>query len=179
MREHVKEWRCQAWVGVGPPDRAAFLAGRAGWLSERSCNGKKVDRAFYTSTWLAGARSTAWLDFRRERGCRRESGLHVWKLVVPDSVVPYVVSDVVSWDRLAERWPLSGPRRHWMPVDWAAMCRDEEREFAAVNMTAEACFETGSFVCHHWDVESTLWLEWEFEACEDLGELDIDGEWIR
>jgi hypothetical protein len=128
----------------------------------------------YTYTGVAGSRGM-WREYIEHAvsGTGFERPWHVWKICASPSARVWEVNTASSWAALGMHYPLI--KDGLIYPDWSAIAED----YDAVHLTAMAIAaiqgvrvstEMGLLAPSYWDVESTLWLRWRFEA---LSEVEI------
>jgi len=170
------DYRWQHWLTVGrnnsePPvlDRKLFVPAES---TEHRAAGKPFNMGLFTSTPAAFGRSMWELYLDPYVG----SSLfplpwNVWRIKVADDVRVFSVDSALSLVSLLDAFPL----RHdgYIYPDW---CRIAE-SYDALHMTFPGVVTTqgislltshGPSSRSYWDVESTLWLNWCFDAAELL-----------
>jgi hypothetical protein len=84
-----------------------------------------------------------------------------------------VVDSLDEYTRLADTYP----QRYTNPLNptcgprWAAISSMEDRPFDAIHMTSDGASAVGG-----WDVESTLWFDFQFLAHYDIASISIQWE---
>ena len=130
----------------------------------------------YTYTGLAGSRGM-WREYieRAVSGTGFKRPWHIWKICASPSARIWEANTASAWADLSMRYPLIENRLIY--PNWPAIAED----YDAVHLTAMAVAaiqgvristEKGLLVPSYWDVESTLWLQWRFEAVSEVETVD-------
>jgi hypothetical protein len=126
----------------------------------------------YTYTGLAGSQGM-WREYieRAVSGTGFERPWHVWKICASPSARVWEVNSASAWAELSMRYPLTA--NGLIYPNWPAIAED----FDAVHLTAMAVAATqgvrirtemGLIAPTYWDVESTFWLRWSFDAVSEV-----------
>jgi hypothetical protein len=173
--------RCsQYWIST---EKFSWLKPRDPHLSEEKFvvagkdsapSTKPFHLGLYTYTGFAGSYGM-WRVYieRAVSGTGFERPWHVWKICASPSARVWEVTTASAWADLSMRYPLI--ENGLIYPDWTAIAED----YDAVHLTAMAVAaiqgvrvstEMGLLAPSYWDVESTLWLRWRFDA---LSEVEI------
>ena len=126
----------------------------------------------YTYTGLAGSQGM-WRAYIESAvsGTGFERPWHVWKICASPSARVYEVNTASAWADLSMRYPLV--ENELIYPNWFAVAED----YDAVHLTAMAIAATqgvristamGLVAPSYWDVESTFWLRWSFNAVSEV-----------
>lgn len=168
----------QAWAGVGDPDARLFSR------PARTEGPRAKPSGFFTSTWDAERRSSAWLDFLRTPGAtdrRPREAERVWTFAVSEDTRLYIVDSDDDYRRLAGFLPqhYGNPKDPRYAPNWHDLARLDPLPFDGVHVTTNALASPprGDHPeLSGWDVESTLWLAWPVTNARCIGRI-IDG-WV-
>jgi len=173
----------QAWVGMGEPDPAK--ARPTGW--EEDPRGKPP--GFFTSSWNALDRSTAWLDHLQvnQRASpsetrRVEDGTRVWLLDPNPDARLYIIDTAQDDRRLSDAYPhrYANVQNTTVAPHWRQIAEAEPPPFDAVHITSQGAVEEPSWSADghppwlRWEVESTWWMRWRLKPRACVGTVAPD-----
>jgi hypothetical protein len=126
----------------------------------------------YTYTGFAGSRGM-WRAYIENAvsGTGFERPWHIWKICANPSARVWEANTASVWADLSIRYPLI--ENGLIYPNWPAIAED----YDAVHLTARAVAaiqgvrvstESGLLAPSYWDVESTLWLRWRFDAVSEI-----------
>jgi len=126
----------------------------------------------YTYTGFAGSQGM-WREYieRAVSGTGFERPWHIWKICASRDARLCEVNTASAWVDLSTRYPLIA--NELIYPNWLAIAQD----YDAVHVTAMAIAaiqgiristEMGLIAPSYWDVESTLWLRWSFDAVSEV-----------
>ena len=160
----------QAWAGEGKPEPS-----RLGQLNRTARpDPKPQEDGFFTSSWDQTRRSSPWVLLMQGEQKRSGTGRQLWLLEPNPHATLYVIDREPDYERLArnypQRWSQPSVSHSRPPApDWHQL--SGEIPFDGVHVT-----ERASALIQGWDVESTLWLRWQFIG-ESTCDADIRDDW--
>jgi len=161
----------QHWTDIGGsrregPSRSRFV--EVNRTTHVEISTKPFGVGMFTSTGAIGGRSMWRVYLDLERGSTLfPLPWRTWLLAIQEGGTVCEIAGAVDWVRFVSSHPLV--RGSFVYPDWNAAAST----YDAVHMTARAVVATQGLsfpvarwliAPTHWDVESTLWLRWRFEA---------------
>lgn len=163
----------QAWAGPTKPDYyRSIRPARTGIPTSKPSDG------FFTSTWNAKERTSAWTEFMRTQGTRGAENRSLWLLTPDPTAMLFIVENEEDFGSLVEDYASETDGRRTMPA-WHLLANSETKPFDAVHVTETAATASSAnpfWKFSGWGCESTLWLAMRFVAfpgCEGR----ISEEW--